>query len=492
MQYSLYATKDNAEGQLSSGISAAALSIPLKAGEGAEFPQPLNGACTSLGSGILLNDTGCGATGIAVGDFIENITDGSHAWVTAVNTNTLSTTQLIGGSDNTWQNSDVWYAKRFIVTVNKRDSNGAITASEKIRISGRSTDTLTVLSGDRGFDTSSAQSFDLNDYVSLFSVSKHIEALQVAVSELAQLVQNLSDTKLSITVDTTQRNADKQKQPCRAATTANVTIATALNNGDTLDGVTLATGDRVLVKNQSSGAENGIYIVGASPARATDFDGNDEVAGSEVWVQEGTVNADTLWICTNDGTPTIGSTSLVFAQRAANTIDDTAYDATTWNGVTTQAPSKNAVRDELEAMKGNQACLQTTRALNTASGSVTLAHGLGRTPKYILVYAVCNPNSGSGGNPYNSTPLFSNGWSNGSSHKCVYAEQTDGGSNPYIGTGQSGTRCLYISNTNDYTNNPTRQEATASFDATNITLDFTGTTTGGVSNTVSITVIVYG
>ena len=53
----------------------------------------------------------------------------------------------------------------------------------------------------------------------------------------------------------------------RCATTANITIATALNNGDTLDGVTLSTGDRVLVKNQSTASQNGIYIVGATPTR---------------------------------------------------------------------------------------------------------------------------------------------------------------------------------------------------------------------------------
>src|SRR5690348_17091598 len=55
------------------------------------------------------------------------------------------------------------------------------------------------------------------------------------------------------------------KEPCRAATTANITISTALNNADVLDGVTLATGDRVLVKNQTTEKENGIYIVGVTP-----------------------------------------------------------------------------------------------------------------------------------------------------------------------------------------------------------------------------------
>lgn len=103
------------------------------------------------------------------------------------------------------------------------------------------------------------------------------------------------------------------KSPCRAATTANITIATALNNGDSLDGVTLATGDRVLVKNQSTGSQNGIYVVGASPARATDYDSSVDIVGSVVIVTEGTTNADTAWLCTTNATITVGTTALVFA-----------------------------------------------------------------------------------------------------------------------------------------------------------------------------------
>jgi hypothetical protein len=58
------------------------------------------------------------------------------------------------------------------------------------------------------------------------------------------------------------------KQAVRAASTANGTLASAFENGDTLDGVTLATGDRILLKNQSTGAENGIYTVNARGADA--------------------------------------------------------------------------------------------------------------------------------------------------------------------------------------------------------------------------------
>jgi hypothetical protein len=106
------------------------------------------------------------------------------------------------------------------------------------------------------------------------------------------------------------------KQAVRAATTVAGTLASSFENGDTIDGVVLATGDRILIKNQASGAENGIYVVPASgaPARATDADAGAELVNATVYVSEGTTNADTQWTCTNNATPTLGSTSLAFAQ----------------------------------------------------------------------------------------------------------------------------------------------------------------------------------
>ncbi|OBQ58031.1 DUF2793 domain-containing protein [Mesorhizobium loti] len=106
------------------------------------------------------------------------------------------------------------------------------------------------------------------------------------------------------------------KQAVRAATTANGTLASAYENGDTIDGVTLATGDRILIKNQSSGAENGIYVVAASgaPARATDADAGAELVNASVYVSEGTTLADTQWTCSTNAPITVGSTSLAFAQ----------------------------------------------------------------------------------------------------------------------------------------------------------------------------------
>jgi hypothetical protein len=107
------------------------------------------------------------------------------------------------------------------------------------------------------------------------------------------------------------------KASVRAATTTNVTLASDLEDGDVLDGITLATGDRVLVKDQSTGSENGIYVVKVSgaPDRSTDADANAEVtANFAVFVEQGTVNADSGFTLTNNGSVTVGTTALVFTQ----------------------------------------------------------------------------------------------------------------------------------------------------------------------------------
>lgn len=106
------------------------------------------------------------------------------------------------------------------------------------------------------------------------------------------------------------------KGSARVATTANGVLATAYANGQSVDGVTLVTGDRVLLKNQTSQSENGLYTVNASgaPTRATDMDVWLEVPGAFIAIEEGTANADTIWLCTSNQGGTINSTAIVFQQ----------------------------------------------------------------------------------------------------------------------------------------------------------------------------------
>jgi hypothetical protein len=105
------------------------------------------------------------------------------------------------------------------------------------------------------------------------------------------------------------------KASVRAATTTAGTLASSFANGSVIDGVTLATGDRILIKDQATGSENGIRVVNASgaPTRATDADTATKLLQATVVIREGTANKDQQWTCTNDSI-VLGTTALVFAQ----------------------------------------------------------------------------------------------------------------------------------------------------------------------------------
>lgn len=113
-------------------------------------------------------------------------------------------------------------------------------------------------------------------------------------------------------------NATKtQNLGVRVATTTSGTLATSFENGDTVDGVLLKTGDRILIKNQATASQNGIYVVAASgaPTRATDMPASilNISAGFSVWVNSGTLNSGTIWRLTNASNPTVGTDVLTFA-----------------------------------------------------------------------------------------------------------------------------------------------------------------------------------
>ena len=111
-------------------------------------------------------------------------------------------------------------------------------------------------------------------------------------------------------VDSVAQGLDA-KPSVRAATTANIT----LSGTQTIDGVALAANERVLVKNQSIGTQNGIYAVSAgSWTRVTDADDIEKLRSAFVFVEQGTVNGDTGWTCTVDLGATWGATALTWVQ----------------------------------------------------------------------------------------------------------------------------------------------------------------------------------
>ena len=101
-----------------------------------------------------------------------------------------------------------------------------------------------------------------------------------------------------------------------AATTTNVDLTADLQNGDTIDGVTLVTGDRVLVKDQTTASQNGLYTVVASgtASRDTEHDTIAELSGQMVVVNQGTSNDNKIFLCTTNSDATLGSSDITYSQ----------------------------------------------------------------------------------------------------------------------------------------------------------------------------------
>lgn len=111
-------------------------------------------------------------------------------------------------------------------------------------------------------------------------------------------------------VDSVAQGLDP-KASCVAATTGNITLSAA----QTIDGVAAVAGDRVLVKNQTLSQNNGIYLVAAGAwTRALDMDAWAEVPNSFTFVEGGSTQADSGWVCTSAAGGTLGTTPIIWVQ----------------------------------------------------------------------------------------------------------------------------------------------------------------------------------
>jgi len=163
---------------------------------------------------------------------------------------------------------------------------------------------------------------------------------------------------------------------CRAATTTNI-ASLAGGAPNVLDGVTLAANDRILVKDQSTGSQNGLYYVSTlgtgsngTWTRASDADATGEVsAGLFVWVNEGTLAGDTGWVLTTNDTITIGSTSLTFQQftgvgqlSVTAPLVKTAPNSLSVSAATTSASGVAELADNTETAAGSDTARVVTPA----------------------------------------------------------------------------------------------------------------------------------
>lgn len=164
------------------------------------------------------------------------------------------------------------------------------------------------------------------------------------------------------------------KQSARVASTTNGTLSTSFANGSVVDGVTLATGDRILIKNQTTGSENGIYTVNATgaPTRATDADlSADLTAGATIFISEGTSQGNSSWTLTTDDVITLGTTSLTFTQVAGGSLYS-AGAGLTLTGATfdiVAADTSLTVNADSVQVRLNDASLEVSSGLRVKQGT---------------------------------------------------------------------------------------------------------------------------
>ena len=204
-------------------------------------------------------------------------------------------------------------------------------------------------------------------------------APSAAVSLNSQKITNLAtptastDAASKSYVDGVSQGLDV-KDSVVATTTANGTLSSAFANGSTIDGVSLSTNDRILIKDQSTQTENGIYTVNASgaPTRADDLAAGADAAGAFVFVEQGTVNAENGFVCTsNKGSAVVGTNNLVFSQFSG------AGQITAGNGL---EKSGNTLSADLKS-NGGLVIESAEIAVDLAASSITgtLAIGDGGT-----------------------------------------------------------------------------------------------------------------
>lgn len=199
-------------------------------------------------------------------------------------------------------------------------------------------------------------------------ITNHLNASGFAIQNLADATAP-QDAVTKAQLDAAVQGY-KWKEPVRAATTGNITLSGA----QTIDGVAVAAGNRVLVKSQSAAAANGIYVAAAGAwTRASDFDAASEVTGATVFVSEGTTQGGTQWNMTTTGAVTVGTTPVTWTQ-----VGGGGGSYTAGNGITI-AGSVIAADPAVVARKAS-----ATVGDGTAT-TLTITHNLGTQDVLVSV-----------------------------------------------------------------------------------------------------------
>jgi len=320
---------------------------------GAQAVFAIDGYAAVVGDRILIKDQ---ATGFQNGIYtITNIGSGASNWVLTRATDSDTASKLAAG----------------LTAVDKGITNTGTywkTSFSSTNVIGTDGMTWTPFTSGTGAAATITDdnSTNANYYLTLSTTNTgSLSAIKTASTKLTFNPSSGILTTAALTVNgaatfngslTVNGNTDKVR--VRIATTSAGTLATSFANGQTVDGVILATGDRILIKNQATSSENGIYTVNASgaPTRATDADAASKISTAFVAIDQGTTLSGTYWYTTFKSTDTVGTTGMNWvafgtgggaytAPTLGSTLIPSGATVSTIAGLTLTAPAINTGAD---------------------------------------------------------------------------------------------------------------------------------------------------
>lgn len=311
--------------------------LKIKRGTRAQLNSAIGSNSLNLGEPYLITDEGRLAIGTGSNTYSDFLKSNESATLDGdlTSISTLTGTGLLrrtGTETYTLDTSTFLTSNQSISLTGDATGSGATAITVTLGNSGVTAGTYTKITVDAKGRATAGTALTATDIPTLTAAKISDFDTQVRTSRLDQLAvptaavalnsqkitgladpTNAQDAATKAYVDGVAQGLDA-KASVRTATTANIT----LTGTQTIDGVSVVANDRVLVKNQSSAVQNGIYIAAAGAwSRAADADSWNELISAFTFVEEGTTNADTGWVSTVNAGGTLGVTNVTFVQFSA-------------------------------------------------------------------------------------------------------------------------------------------------------------------------------